>query len=203
MGAGSSPRVWGIPTAIPLNSALQTVHPHGCGEYGALESFLCALVGSSPRVWGIRFMSPLAALISGSSPRVWGIRRSSKSHSRGRRFIPTGVGNTCIRASSIFIFAVHPHGCGEYAPTKANISVAAVHPHGCGEYDVLAVASLAWSGSSPRVWGIPCSPTSKSVLLRFIPTGVGNTQLPFAQLLQMTVHPHGCGEYVHFFPVQF
>ena len=71
-GAGSSPRLWGTPTRmreagrlrrfIPTavgNAALSDmpprkarVHPHGCGERGAVSYFQQRRAGSSPRLWG-------------------------------------------------------------------------------------------------------------------------------------------------------
>ena len=50
-------------------------------------------------------------------------------------------------------------------------------------------------GSSPRVWGIrrpsPITPPPPW----FIPTRVGNTQIPLSPFWAQTVHPHACGEY--------
>ena len=71
---GSPPRVWGIlslfaisslllrftPTCVgntrtpPSVAAIQTVHPHVCGEYQLAECSASATNGSPPRVWGIR-----------------------------------------------------------------------------------------------------------------------------------------------------
>ena len=153
--SGSSPRVWGtrhqsyiyirwlrfIPTGVgntPAGrkpSSAPAVHPHGCGEHVRIFSALMLNHGSSPRVWG----TPFYFLKS----------------STARRFIPTGVGNTCLRIWVTWVKPVHPHGCGEH-PTSSSSSDEA-------------------NGSSPRVWGTRTGRTDNREEQRFIPTGVGNT----------------------------
>ncbi len=172
------------------------VHPHGCGEYARAFIEIIAKYDSSPRVWGIprpgqgcalngRFIptgvgntsthSSAFLLLSvhphgcgeynffwysvsdifGSSPRVWGIRTKFKIKLNETRFIPTGVGNTLNQ--------------NRIRPGPS------VHPHGCGEYGDKSAAAYSFSGSSPRVWGIPPPRFSGRSAFRFIPTGVGNT----------------------------
>ena len=111
---GSSPRVWGIqalctpagcrtrfiPTRVgnTHNSGKTwagcAVHPRACGEYSVCPSIRGELIGSSPRVWGIQ--------TAGHRQR------------RGRRFIPTRVGNTVCGGPIRKRRTVHPHACGEY-----------------------------------------------------------------------------------------
>ncbi len=74
-----------------------------------------------------------------------------------------------------------------------------VHPHGRGEYKRCAALVERVVGSSPRAWGILERVIRSSPLTRFIPTGVGNTQIPHASGLQVKVHPHGRGEYLSSF----
>ena len=94
LGHGSSPRAWGtrrphrqrgqwrrfIPTGVGNTWSVQAVlpsgavHPHGRGEHEIRHAERSGAPGSSPRAWG--------------TP---GGRRASLA---GRRFIPTGVGNT-------------------------------------------------------------------------------------------------------------
>ena len=176
--------------------------------------FIC---GSSPRVWGTRradyesqrtnrfiptgvgntFYCSLALFVDcGSSPRVWGTRSVALLAVLLARFIPTGVGNTMTDYTAATLIAVHPHGCGEHS-------------------SLLAVESI-FAGSSPRVWGTPQLLGPNIGLVRFIPTGVGNTlkrvDIPgkssgssprvwgtrpcFRNLINaLSVHPHGCGEH--------
>jgi len=98
---GSSPRVWGthvraavpqvenrfIPTRVgntlryKWGRALSAVHPHACGEHNQWPQRLSLCHGSSPRVWGTPGRAPPAL--------------------RRRRFIPTRVGNTDCRSTSL------------------------------------------------------------------------------------------------------
>ena len=174
-GLGSSPRVWGIRDTAPeqpvmtrfiptrvgntagggLFHRFSSVHPHACGEYSAARLMALCKHGSSPRVWGILPLSPPAF--------------------KGRRFIPTRVGNT------------------EYPPNP--MLTPPVHPHACGEYST-GLPSQMWSyGSSPRVWGILLHVANRGLRERFIPTRVGNTRRRTRSAYGQTVHPHACGEY--------
>ena len=130
---GSSPRLWGtqtlrkaglevfrfIPTLVGnssnifFRSAAVRVHPHACGELGGFEATSWAGTGSSPRLWGTR--------CSGTARR------------RGRRFIPTLVGNSYL----------NPGGCRDNP----------VHPHACGELSPSRIFRNSVIGSSPRLWG--------------------------------------------------
>ncbi len=144
---GSSPRAWGtrtvmlgppckmrfIPTGVGnttrrmVDHGTPAVHPHGRGEH---------------EISGIGSSSP-----NGSSPRAWGTRKASVPRSPSQRFIPTGVGNTCIMDESSLCEPVHPHGRGE---------------HICSARKVDTVA-----GSSPRAWGTltprPCDRSGSPV----------------------------------------
>ncbi len=131
-----------------------SVHPHGCGERLLTPEFIHLNLGSSPRVWGTLPAVAQAVLV--------------------RRFIPTGVGNASIPFILGFVFAVHPHGCGER------------------DYD--ALFNQAAHGSSPRVWGTPTYQGPLYNRRRFIPTGVGNAAKPSNVITLYSVHPHGCGE---------
>ena len=50
-------------------------------------------------------------------------------------------------------------------------------------------------GSSPRVWGTLNGHNCKGSPERFIPTGVGNTNVRHSISRREPVHPHGCGEH--------
>ena len=110
---GSSPRVWGtqgrvegdnghcrfIPTCVGNSSrptvypAMNTVHPHVCGELGCGHSLRMHSDGSSPRVWGTHFCFDICL--------------------RFYRFIPTCVGNSSTVRTFLQPLTVHPHVCGE------------------------------------------------------------------------------------------
>ncbi len=172
---GSSPRVRGtcawqfrwrdqhrfIPTSAGnmlseiLACAVDTVHPHECGEH--------------------RRDHDMNSIVGGSSPRVRGTYRRSPRQVGAARFIPTSAGNIAERGSVPETETVHPHECGEhlimphphfvrsgssprvrgtfvisqgvetlerFIPTSAgNIQLIvgkhrypAVHPHECGEH---------------------------------------------------------------------
>ena len=72
----------------------KAVHPHGYGEYRDAAG------------WGL--------VVAGSPPRVWGIRADSWRIGTGRRFTPTGMGNTPVEVFGGCVHTVHPHGYGEY-----------------------------------------------------------------------------------------
>ena len=50
-------------------------------------------------------------------------------------------------------------------------------------------------GSSPRTWGTSSSSIRRVILLRFIPTHVGNMQSEFLIEISKSVHPHARGEH--------
>src|SRR5690625_108274 len=111
----------------------------------------------------------------GSSPRVRGTLALNRVIRFPGRFIPAGAGNTQKPRMPARIGAVHPRGCGEHDSTSA-------------------VAGMAY-GSSPRVRGTPLILPDKSVVLRFIPAGAGNTSMALAAVTTSPVHPRGCGEH--------
>ncbi len=54
------------------------------------------------------------------------------------------------------------------------------------------------SGSSPRMWGTLTFLSVAQTGRRFIPTHVGNTPKPTCRFHLISVHPHACGEHLHF-----
>ena len=70
-----------------------------------------------------------------------------------------------------------------------------VHPHGCGEHIAVTGFSNSLNGSSPRMWGTQSKQYQNQILLRFIPTDVGNTESDIIAFVSGAVHPHGCGEH--------
>ncbi len=93
------------------------------------------------------------------------------------RFIPTDVGNAQETAKAVQAIAVHPHGCGERVHQDDDARVI--------------------TGSSPRMWGTLFMTFLELCKKRFIPTDVGNAVKDVCTVLEITVHPHGCGERLH------
>ncbi len=54
---------------------------------------------------------------------------------------------------------------------------------------------MGTDGSSPQAWGTHSQYEVKDMRKRFIPTGVGNTQLCNSLMPLFTVHPHRRGEH--------
>ena len=175
MSFGSSPRVWGIPSWRNSACWVRRFIPTRVGNTKFRTIGLTA-TPVHPHACG-EYDSKIMAknLHVGSSPRVWGIPWHQDRPVEIGRFIPTRVGNTSRSGHFIGMFAVHPHACGEY---NANY-----------------VSRTIVRGSSPRVWGIPILKIKFHVLLRFIPTRVGNTHHCGRRSCSIPVHPHACGEY--------
>ena len=164
-----------------------------------------------------------ASLNCGSPPRVWGIRVACDWRRDDPRFTPTRVGNTSSASTSTNPKAVHPHACGEYAPTRCAPSLlagspprvwgillraagladyVAVHPHACGEYDCPNRRRAAADRFTPTRVGNTRRPgRADSQRVRFTPTRVGNTNGINDGSGYDTVHPHACGEYCDSFSV--
>ena len=70
-----------------------------------------------------------------------------------------------------------------------------VHPHGRGEHSHCSTENPGHAGSSPRAWGTLHRGAPVWTLLRFIPTGVGNTRAWWPMPSPAAVHPHGRGEH--------
>ena len=173
-----------IPTCVGNSSTPEprttpsSVHPHMRGElkFSPLAKLLVS--DSSPRAWRtpvdlppevfpVRFIptcvgnSPLSSddvmVHVGSSPHAWETRSRPLRRSPPRRFIPTCVGNS---AQVLF--------CEVRSP---------VHPHMRGELMTPSCSRLTSAGSSPHAWGTRTISSSRSRVLRFIPTCVGNSRL--------------------------
>ena len=181
---------------VSLLMRLAGVHPHGRGEHdlaarqeatslrfiptGVGNTVIHLYFGVRPSVHphgrGEHFRNFMRHPCSrGSSPRAWGTRNRSILQWPGRRFIPTGVGNTPHTRPSHTSLAVHPHGRGEHIPRRAG--------------------DVPDRGSSPRAWGTLARAERELAQRRFIPTGVGNTTPTPCAPLSPSVHPHGRGEH--------
>ena len=70
-----------------------------------------------------------------------------------------------------------------------------VHPHWRGEHLVCHYLMDQACGSSPLAWGTLCIAAGCRSIVRFIPTGVGNTNITEIKNSNATVHPHWRGEH--------
>ena len=78
--------------------------------------------------------------------------------------------------------------------SSAALTSPTLHPHGCGERIGARPAMGKTGGSSPRVWGTHNYRWFLPLVVRFIPTGVGNATIDPLTGGKTAVHPHGCGE---------
>ncbi len=111
----------------------------------------------------------------GSSPQAWGTCNGVPARQPFDRFIPTGVGNMGIMRDHRSQIAVHPHRRGE-------------HKKECN-------GGINNGGSSPQAWGTLHLLGVLLMLIRFIPTGVGNMDKIDDLTAKITVHPHRRGEH--------
>ena len=157
---------------------------------------------------------------TGSPPRVWGILARIAAEDADSRFTPTGMGNTFPSAITIVGGAVHPHGYGEYFSGPPSVSAGnGSPPRVWGIRRNQTGYGLGKDGSPPRVWGIQTYLYFPCPLLRFTPTGMGNTKsrafsvefpagspprvwgIPLIlrkNIKTKPVHLHGYGEYDKF-----
>ena len=71
-----------------------------------------------------------------------------------------------------------------------------VHPHRRGEHGKVFRNPTFEDGSSPQAWGTLALEWQDRGATRFIPTGVGNTEMAPEYGVAMTVHPHRRGEHM-------
>ena len=147
---------------------------------------------------------------------MWGTHLHRARDGVKYRFIPTRVGNTYDRIKTFYLFAVHPHACGEHTfrlsdkirsggssprvwgtQSQANRHTARLRfiPTRVGNTALKKPGGTKNCGSSPRVWGTPDAYNTPRPMTRFIPTRVGNTATHPAPSPNRAVHPHACGEH--------
>ena len=174
--AGSSPQAWGTRYALASRYALNRFIPTGVGntfdQADTIDTF-----SVHPHRRGEHVPdNPADARRVGSSPQAWGTLKPQWGCSGGRRFIPTGVGNTKLVCCRSTIWTVHPHRRGEHLYQGA--------------------AHAGYAGSSPQAWGTHYRTRQFLQRYRFIPTGVGNTPPLTTRTETNSVHPHRRGEHL-------
>ncbi len=154
---------------------------------------------------------------SGPSPRAWGLLEGLPLRLGPSRAIPTCVGTTRARSSSVKTSlgpsprvwglrgqcgpssahrSGHPHVCGDYvgrplrqAPRRRAI------PTCVGTTDALSRSLRALVGPSPRVWGLRPQDRAPVDPGRAIPTCVGTTPFARSPGTPPAGHPHVRGDY--------
>ena len=171
---GSSPRGWGMRAGLMKKSPSVRFIPTWVGN--ALGAWLRVrrrtvhphVGGECSEAWDRKTVA------FGSSPRGWGMLVTGTIPADTSRFIPTWVGN-----------AHKPFGLYQ---------AVAVHPHVGGECVIQCHLQSACPGSSPRGWGMLWFMVCSLVIVRFIPTWVGNAASTEEHSATLTVHPHVGGE---------
>ena len=113
---------------------------------------------------------------SGSSPRRRGTLAKLNRRRNLNRFIPAQAGNT--------------------SRPRSAWARSSVHPRAGGEHRLVAMASIADSGSSPRRRGTRGHRESGVPVRRFIPAQAGNTASSKWQAFLTPVHPRAGGEHI-------
>ena len=83
---------------------------------------------------------------------------------------------------------------GNSHAVRSLVGVRAVHPHVHGELGPKVQTAPPVIGSSPRAWGTPYLHAQPRVVLRFIPTCMGNSLPGCLRWHRRPVHPHVHGE---------
>ena len=171
---GSSPRVRGTDAFVILPGNQSRFIP-ACAGNRLRFRFRNIGITVHPRVCGEQQRyEDCARINSGSSPRVRGTGTATFNVAAGQRFIPACAGNSLTLALIAFIKAVHPRVCGEQTPRFS--------------------ATVAASGSSPRVRGTVLLDAKILRQKRFIPACAGNSRSRAARHPPAPVHPRVCGE---------
>ena len=170
---GLSPRVWGSRTQSFLHIGQRRSIPTCVGQpvsrYGNR-----AFSSVYPHVCGAAFFCFCTWWPGlGLSPRVWGSQWRTVSCEPLSRSIPTCVGQPLRPRLAYRANSVYPHVCGAAGQCAAVVSLC--------------------DGLSPRVWGSQRFKPISPILLRSIPTCVGQPSTCVTVQNQHRVYPHVCG----------
>ena len=170
---GLSPRVWGSHTGKWLQKTAAGSIPTCVGQPGATTR--CGRWREVyPHVCGAaRLTRVISVTSSGLSPRVWGSQQGSSGWMERERSIPTCVGQ--------------PIG---YRRVPRNVEV---YPHVCGAARMPQSRPSSRKGLSPRVWGSHVVERTQPLVIRSIPTCVGQPWNGFGWGCIGQVYPHVCG----------
>ncbi len=156
--AGPSPRGWGALVSKRTDRARLRTIPTRVGST-AKKSPTSSANTDHPHAGGEHHVEfPDNRVASGPSPRGWGAQTGQRNSQNIRRTIPTRVGSTVEGVNRFMPEADHPHAGGEHCTGRIN--------------------PRRRVGPSPRGWGEPPPPNSKTDRRRTIPTRVGSTVRP-------------------------
>ena len=170
---GSSPRVRGSLSSIPINSTVMGIIPAGAG-LTAMTLPNNRRLRDHPRGCGAhQTPSVLDLYMRGSSPRVRGSREYEYDSYSMTGIIPAGAGLTRL--------------------TRCLSCPARDHPRGCGAHPVRLPQGRQEAGSSPRVRGSLCASRVLAFPSGIIPAGAGLTMVSLRLPMASGDHPRGCG----------
>ncbi len=174
LNGGSSPRSWGTSAQLLIYIYNIRFIPTLVGNVSR-DPLKFVIYSVHPHARGERIFGSCRAFEScGSSPRSWGTSIRAFFFQAIPRFIPTLVGNVLPEFIYYPSSTVHPHARGE------RLSPGRIKPSGLG--------------SSPRSWGTFKISSLVFIVIRFIPTLMGNVPNNLFQFNFKTVHPHARGE---------
>ena len=184
LGAGSSPRVRGLPHQDDDLLVLHGIIPARAGFTPSPTRSL-SRARDHPRACGVYLAPPgLSSGDQGSSPRVRGLLVPKVDLMRGEGIIPARAGFTRDIVGDLAGMALD-------------------HPRACGVYEPGVNGRRHITGSSPRVRGLPKPLFGPAEIVRIIPARAGFTPDPQAQALTPRDHPRACGVYARVHPQIF
>ncbi len=178
LSRGSSPRVWGTPTAAAARrSASPAVHPHVCGEHSVAIAYKIGYIRFIPTCVGNTIWAVPAVSRASVHPHVCGEHTGLPLRYAGDR-------------------PVHPHVCGEHVSWQTvPMQRSRFIPTCVGNTILIRNLRICPSRFIPTCVGNTFAMGHVVVEYRFIPTCVGNTSVQAAGSARMPVHPHVCGEH--------
>ncbi len=190
-------------------------HPHACGEDGQHVVQRLQVDETPPRLWGRlhdeRFfysrVRNTPTPVGKTSPRYTPRPRIPKHpHACGEDFLAQApeadVCETPPRLWGRPVQAIDTLSCNRNTPTPVGKTANggskrrgyAKHPHACGEDGATAQRCFPKDETPPRLWGRRPLLSGKHQRARNTPTPVGKTRVVDWQPMEVSKHPHACGE---------
>ena len=213
---GSSPRMRGAPTVMPLglfyngiipayagstnelssHARSYMAHPRVCGEHGYLVLMMKPSLGSSPRMRGARLhqgnerVRPgIIPAYAGSTASDWALESAVSGSSPRMRGALGRMERDTARHGIIPAYA------GSTMETEIARYPVRDHPRVCGEHFASLMYLYVSSGSSPRMRGAPDRLRRRGHRVGIIPAYAGSTHRRVVRMAQGGDHPRVCGEH--------